>query len=183
MFIRYCKSPTGTNFKQSNFNGCPKWISKNVLVLTAPHFLRSRVPDPVPREIEGKPFSNPPTDPLHPHTVQSRTKTGGHDAMSMHPQARSQTERPDPSGASRTGGAPLRRFTGTSLPNSKVGGSVKLLKIKPVCNKIVFIDTSIDCFCLMYLTSQPILYAAISDVKKAVNIINCWNNKYMKSYI
>ena len=43
--------------------------------------------------------------------------------MSMHPQARSQAERPDPSGASRTGGAPLRRFTGTSLPNSKVGGN------------------------------------------------------------
>ena len=40
--------------------------------------------------------------------------------MSMHPQARSQSERPDPSGASRTGGAPLRKFTGTSLPNSKV---------------------------------------------------------------
>ena len=40
--------------------------------------------------------------------------------MSMHPQARSQSERPDPAGASRTGGAPLRKFTGTSLPNSKV---------------------------------------------------------------
>lgn len=82
--------------------------------------LRSKLPDPVPRETEGKPFSSPPTDPLHPHTVQPRTKVGGHDAMSMHPQARSQSERPDPSGASRTGGAPLRKFTGTSLPNGKV---------------------------------------------------------------
>ena len=84
--------------------------------------LRSKIPDPIPREIEGKPFSNPPTDPLHPHTVQPRTKIGGHDSMSMHPQARSQSERPDPAGASRTGGAPLRKFTGTSLPNSKVSG-------------------------------------------------------------
>lgn len=40
--------------------------------------------------------------------------------MSMYPQARSQSERPDPAGASRTGGAPLRKFTGTSLPNGKV---------------------------------------------------------------
>ncbi|KAJ7382979.1 Intermediate filament tail domain-containing protein [Desmophyllum pertusum] len=101
---------------------------------TSPRSPRSKVPDPVPREIEGKPFSNSPTDPLHPHTVQPRTKTGGHDAMSMHPQARSQSERPDPSGASRTGGAPLRRFTGTSLPNSKSsipkngqGGSIRVL--------------------------------------------------------
>jgi len=101
---------------------------------TSPRSPRFKAPDPVPREIEGKPFSNPPTDPLHPHTVQPRTKTGGHDAMSMHPQARSQTERPDPSGASRTGGAPLRRFTGTSLPNCKSsapkngqGGSIRVL--------------------------------------------------------
>ena len=40
--------------------------------------------------------------------------------MSMYPQARSQSETPDPAGASRTGGAPLRKFTGTSLPNGKV---------------------------------------------------------------
>lgn len=99
----------------------------------------------MPREIEGKPFSNPPTDPLHPHTVQPRTKTGGHDAMSMHPQARSQTERPDPSGASRTGGAPLRRFTGTSLPNSKVGGSKReLLTIRPVNPQTVLMGKLID---------------------------------------
>lgn len=101
---------------------------------TFPRSPRSKVPDPLPKETEGKPFSNPPTDPLHPHTVQPRTKIGGHDAMSMHPQARSQTERPDPSGASRTGGAPLRKFTGTSLPNSKSstskngqGGSIRVL--------------------------------------------------------
>lgn len=63
-----------------------------------------------------------------------RTKIGGHDSMSMHPQARSQSERPDPAGASRTGGAPLRKFTGTSLPNSKSsspknghGGSIRVL--------------------------------------------------------
>lgn len=103
--------------------GCLKWISNVLVSLYFPHFIRFKAPDPAPREIEGKPFSNPPTDPLHPHTVQPRTKTGGHDAMSMHPQARSQRERPDPSGASRTGGAPLRRFAGTSLPNSKVGGN------------------------------------------------------------
>ena len=94
-----------------------------ISMLSCPNSLRSKIPDPLPREIEGKPFSNPPTDPLHPHTVQPRTKVGGHDAMSMHPQARSQSERPDPSGASRTGGAPLRKFTGTSLPNSKVSDS------------------------------------------------------------
>lgn len=99
------------------------WLSIVLVSPSFPDFIRFKVPDPVPREIEGKPFSNPPTDPLHPHTVQPRTKTGGHDAMSMYPQARSQAERPDPSGASRTGGAPLRRFTGTSLPNSKVGGN------------------------------------------------------------
>ena len=59
--------------------------------------------------------------------------------MSMHPQARSQRERPDPSGASRTGGAPLRRFAGTSLPNSKVSGNKRnpehfplgVVKLKP----------------------------------------------------
>lgn len=101
---------------------------------TSPGSPRSKLPDPVPRETEGKPFSSPPTDPLHPHTVQPRTKVGGHDAMSMHPQARSQSERPDPSGASRTGGAPLRKFTGTSLPNGKnsspkngQGGSIRVL--------------------------------------------------------
>ena len=93
-----------------------------------PFSRRSKLPDPIPREIEGKPFSNPPTDPLHPHIVQPRTKIGGHDAMSMHPQARSQSERPDPSGASRTGGAPLRKFTGTSLPNSKVSDSSQCCK-------------------------------------------------------
>ena len=99
----------------------------------------------MPREIEGKPFSNPPTDPLHPHIVQPRTKTGGHDAMSMHPQARSQTERPDPSGASRSGGAPLRRFAGTSLPNSKVGGNKRELStIKHVSFKTVLMGTLID---------------------------------------
>lgn len=107
--------------------GCLKWISNVLVSPYIPHFIRFKAPDPVPREIEGKPFSNPPTDPLHPHIVQPRTKTGGHDSMSMHPQARSQRERPDPSGASRTGGAPLRRFAGTSLPNSKVGGN----KMKP----------------------------------------------------
>ena len=94
-----------------------------ISMLCCPNSLRSKIPDPLPREIEGKPFSYPPTDPLHPHTVQPRTKVGGHDDMSMHPQARSQSERPDPSGASRTGGAPLRKFTGTSLPNSKVSDS------------------------------------------------------------
>ncbi|XP_029190000.1 lamin-L(I)-like [Acropora millepora] len=101
---------------------------------TSPRSPRSKFPDPEPREIEGKPFSNPPTDPLHPHSVQARTKAGGHDAMSMYPQARSQSERPDPAGASRTGGAPLRKFTGTSLPNGKStspkngqGGSIRLI--------------------------------------------------------
>ena len=97
-------------------------------LLECPVSFRSKVPDPLPKETEGKPFSNPSTDPLHPHTVQPRTKIGGHDAMSMHPQARSQTERPDPSGASRTGGAPLRKFTGTSLPNSKVGFKFKVVQ-------------------------------------------------------
>jgi hypothetical protein len=40
--------------------------------------------------------------------------------MTINPQARSQSMRPDPSGASRTGGAPLRRYAGASLPNDKV---------------------------------------------------------------
>ena len=47
--------------------------------------------------------------------------------MSMYPQARSQSDRPDPAGASRTGGAPLRRFTGTSLPNGKVSVMLELM--------------------------------------------------------
>ncbi|XP_031549204.1 lamin-B1-like [Actinia tenebrosa] len=80
---------------------------------------RSKNPEPPPREIENKSFSRSPNDPLHPHAVQTRVKTGGHDGMTMNPQSRSQTVRPDPAGASRTGGAPLRRYAGSSLPNDK----------------------------------------------------------------
>ncbi|XP_078348214.1 lamin-B1.S-like isoform X3 [Oculina patagonica] len=97
------------------------------------------VPNQIPTRDTGPtvlPESGLDREPVKERTSprSPRTKTGGHDAMSMHPQARSQTERPDPSGASRTGGAPLRRFTGTSLPNSKSsapkngqGGSIRVL--------------------------------------------------------
>ena len=78
----------------------------------------------VPRKLEGKLFSNLPTDPFHPQTVQPRTKIGGHDTMNMYSQARPQRQKSNSSGPNRTGGAPLRKFMGTSLPNSKVSGSV-----------------------------------------------------------
>ena len=124
---RLCRSRTGRILPAPGTNQITGFVDFRPLahlekneISCCLHFSRSKFPDPEPREIEGKPFSNPPTDPLHPHSVQARTKAGGHDAMSMYPQARSQNERPDPAGASRTGGAPLRKFTGTSLPNGKV---------------------------------------------------------------
>lgn len=58
-----------------------------------------------------------------------RTKTGGHDGMTSNPQARSQTSRPDPSGASRTGGAPLRRYTEKSSSSPHVG----TIRVVPGC--------------------------------------------------
>ena len=74
----------------------------------------------VPKKKEAKPFYDLPSDPRLSHGVELRFTNGDHQNMSVHLQAVPQGNQPDPSWASRNTGALLRRFTGTSLPNSKV---------------------------------------------------------------